>query len=172
MELTTKMSLKNGVERILHVPGNYTGGILEMTLVVDCGLPEEYVKNLACDIASVLKMHSEVFRNVRMNLLLWKGDGKVENQVIPLSLLQTSGSFAGYRQKDEKKRLEELAANLKLFHARSKLILILADREVYIEDREALSQNMKPFLGKKSLFLLKDDPEGKWRRYDGKSGIL
>lgn len=109
-------------------------------------------------------MHSEVFRNVRMNLLLWKSDREMENKVIPLSFLQTSGCFEDYRQRRENKKLEQLAAQLKLFHARSKLILVLIDQEFFIEDEQALIQNMKPFLGKKSLFFLKDDPEGKWRR--------
>lgn len=160
----TKMSLKNGVERVLHVPGNYTGGILEMTLVVDCSLPETYVRELASDIAGTLRMHSEVFRNVRMNLLLWRSDGEMENKVIPISFLQTSGCFAGYREEKQIKRLEMLAGKLKLFHARSKLILVVADQKVCVEDWQTLSQNMKPFLEKKSLFFLKDDPEGKWRR--------
>ena len=33
----------NHIEQILHVPGNYSGGILEMTLVVDCSLAKEFV---------------------------------------------------------------------------------------------------------------------------------
>ena len=164
MELLAKMNLKNAVERVLHVPGNYTGGVLEMTLVVDCGLPDQYVRDFAGEIAGILRMHSEVFRNVRMNLLLWKSDREMENKVIPLSFLQTSGCFEDYRQRKENKKLEQLAAHLKLFHARSKLILALTGEEVFIEDEQALIQNMRPFLGKKSLFLLKDDPEGKWRR--------
>ncbi|MCI8925429.1 MAG: hypothetical protein HFI45_15785 [Lachnospiraceae bacterium] len=164
MELLVKMNLKNAVERVLHVPGNYTGGVLEMTLVVDCGLPDQYVRDFAGEIAGILRMHSEVFRNVRMNLLLWKSDREMENKVIPLSFLQTSGCFEDYRQRRENKKLEQLAAQLKSFHARSKLILVLIDQEFFIEDEQALIQNMKPFLGKKSLFFLKDDPEGKWRR--------
>lgn len=160
----TKMSLKNGVERVLHVPGNYTGGILEMTLVVDCSLPEEYVKDLAADIAATLRMHSEVFRNVRMNLLFWQSDEKMENKVIPISFLQTSGCFAKYREERQEKKLETLAAKLKLFHARSKLILVMAEQTVHVEDRQVLLQNMKPFLERKSLFLLKNDPKGKWQR--------
>ena len=164
MELLAKMNLKNAVERVLHVPGNYTGGVLEMTLVVDCGLPDQYVRDFAGEIAGILRMHSEVFRNVRMNLLLWKSDREMENKVIPLSFLQTSGCFEDYRQRKENKKLEQLAAHLKLFHARSKLILALTGEEVLVEDEQALIQNMRPFLGKKSLFLLKDDPEGKWRR--------
>ena len=164
MELLAKMNLKNAVERVLHVPGNYTGGVLEMTLVVDCGLPDQYVRDFAGEIAGILRMHSEVFGDVRMNLLLWKSDREMENKVIPLSFLQTSGCFEDYRQRKENKKLEQLAAHLKLFHARSKLILALTGEEVFIEDEQALIQNMRPFLGKKSLFLLKDDPEGKWRR--------
>ena len=35
MNLIAKMNLNNAAERVLHVPGNYTGGILEMTLVID-----------------------------------------------------------------------------------------------------------------------------------------
>lgn len=159
-----RMSLKNGVERVLHVKGNYTGGILEMTLVVDCSLPEDYVKELSAEIAAILRSHSEVFRNVRLNLMLWRSDEDMENRVIPLSFLQTCGCFAEYCREERQKRLEALAAKLKLFHARSKLILVLADKELLVEDEQALCQNMRPFLEKKSLFLQKDDPKGEWRR--------
>lgn len=178
-----KMSLKNGVERILHVKGNYTGGILEMTLVIDCSLPENYVKELTGEIAATLRSHSEVFRNVRLNLLFWLGDEEMTNRVIPISFLQTSGCFAEYHSKPEKKRLEALAAKLKLFHARSKQILVLAGSEIYVENEQMLSASMKPFLERKILFLREDDPRGEWRRgweipgraeehNDGKSGIL
>lgn len=30
------LQLHNQIERVLHVPGNYRGGILEMTVVIDC----------------------------------------------------------------------------------------------------------------------------------------
>lgn len=159
-----RMSLKNGVERVLHVKGNYTGGILEMTLVIDCGLPEDYVRELSAETASILRSHSEVFRNVRLNLFYWQSDETMTNRVIPISFLQTSGCFAEYHREQNHKRLEVLAAKLKLFHARSKLILVLADKEIYVEDQQELLQNMRPFLEKKSLFLQKDDPKGEWRR--------
>ena len=88
MEALLKMNLKNGVERVLHVPGNYTGGILEMTLVIDCELDKDYVTAMAADIAGTLRAHSEIFRNVRLNLLYWESDEKFENRVIPISFLQ------------------------------------------------------------------------------------
>ena len=85
MELLLKMNLKNAVERVLHVKGNYSGGILEMTLVVDCGLPQEYVCRMAADIAATLRSHSEVFRDVRLNLLFWWSDEKWESPDFPIS---------------------------------------------------------------------------------------
>lgn len=41
MDLIFRKNVKNAVERVLHVPHNYTGGILEMTFVVDYALPKE-----------------------------------------------------------------------------------------------------------------------------------
>lgn len=164
MELLFKMNLNNAVERVLHVPGNYSGGILEMTLVTDCALPLDYVRNTAADVAACLRSHSEVFRNVRLNLLYWKSDSDMENRVIPISFLQTSGCFEDYVVTGEEKSLDALTARLKLFHARSKLILVLADEALLVRYKDEVQKNMKPFLGKKSLFLCRNDSEMKWRR--------
>ena len=101
MELMQKKNLVNAVERVLHVKGNYSGGILEMTLVVDCGLPEEYVRGMTADIAFVLRSHSEVFRNVRMNLLYWMSEEKMENRVVPFSFLQMSKCFEDYEEQEK-----------------------------------------------------------------------
>ena len=88
MNLIAKMNLNNAAERVLHVPGNYTGGILEMTLVIDCALSGEYVRQTAAEMAATLRAHSEVFRNVRLNLLYYKSEEEIENQVVPISFLQ------------------------------------------------------------------------------------
>lgn len=164
MELVLKMNLNNAVERVLHVKGNYTGGILEMTLVIDGALSREYVSTMASDIAAALRSHSEVFRNVRLNLLYWMSDDRLENQVIPISFLQMSTCFENYLPQAEEKSLDVLSDYLKRFHARSKLILVLAEEKPLIRDGEILRQNMHPFLGKKSLFFFQNDPELKWRR--------
>lgn len=164
MELLQKKNFINAVERVLHVKGNYSGGILEMTLVIDCALPKEYVSAQAADIASVLRAHSEVFRNVRLNLLYWKSEEEVKNQVIPISFLQMSKCFEDYETQESDKSLDVLSGRLKLYHARSKLILVLASEEPVIRDREELKQNMHPFLGRKSLFLFQGDTQFKWRR--------
>ncbi len=41
MNLIFRKNFKNAVERVLHVPHNYTGGILEMTFVLDYALSKE-----------------------------------------------------------------------------------------------------------------------------------
>ncbi|MBD5549213.1 MAG: hypothetical protein HDQ97_17820 [Lachnospiraceae bacterium] len=164
MEVLLRMNLKNAVERVLHVPGNYSGGILEMTLVIDCALQADYVKIMAADIAATLRSHSEIFRNVRLNLLYWESDEKFENHVIPISFLQMSNFFETYSVVQMEKALDELSAKLKLLHARSKLIIVLAGENILIRDREEVKRNMYPFLGKKSLFLCQNDPEMKWRK--------
>ena len=38
------LQLHNQIERVLHVPGNYRGGILEMAIVVDRAYDREYLK--------------------------------------------------------------------------------------------------------------------------------
>lgn len=174
MYVIAKMNLNNAVERVLHVPGNYTGGILEMTLAIDCALPVEYVRQTAAEIAATLRAHSEVFRNVRLNLLYYKSEEEIENRVVPISFLQMSRCFEDYVRREEEKSLDRLAENLKLFHARSKLILVLAGEELKIRDKEVLQRNLQPFLGKKSLFLKvryrecaapgTEDSEMKWLR--------
>lgn len=166
MEALLKMNLKNGVERVLHVPGNYTGGILEMTLVIDCELDKDYVTAMAADIAGTLRAHSEIFRNVRLNLLYWESDEKFENRVIPISFLQMSSCFEDYSEIKEDKCLDVLAAKLKLLHARSKLIIVLGAEDLKIRDRAEVKRNMNPFLGRKSLFLCQNDIDRRWRRGD------
>lgn len=135
-----------------------------MTLVIDCGLPREYVCKMAADIALALRAHSEVFRNVRLNLFYWKSEDEMENRVIPISFLQMSQCFEDYAGQVKEKSLDALSGRLKFYHARSKLILVLAGKNAFIDDREVLKQNMYPFLGKKSLFLFQEDTQLKWRR--------
>lgn len=160
MELTGLQlkQFKDRVERILHVPGNYRGGILEMTVVVDKNLDAEAVKEILTKIIRALKTHSEVFRNVRFNFACWGQDG-VENKVCPMQMVFTSQFYEEYEQQKETKTLEPLLENLKKFHARSKLILLLTDGAYQVEEPETLQQKMQPFLGKKLLLIQRKEEE-------------
>ena len=148
------LRMKQGVERILHVPGNYKGGILEMALVIDCGLPAEEAKEQVQGIVKALKSHSETFRNVRFNVIWWKSDREIATEVLPMAAMQLGTPFDGYEQKQEDKCIDKLLENLKLFQARSKLILLLCKGDFSVQDPEKCMESLKPFLGRKMLLLL------------------
>ena len=59
-----------------------------------------------------------------------------------------------YEQKQEDKCIDKLLENLKLFQARSKLILLLCKGDFSVQDPEKCMESLKPFLGRKMLLLL------------------
>ena len=161
MELGTiqLLKMKQGVERILHVPGNYKGGILEMALVVDCNLDMQTAKENMQAMIKALKSHSETFRNVRLNVVWWKSDEEIVTEVTPMTVLQMGTPFESYEKHAAQKRIDKLFANLKMFQARSKLILLLSDGEFFVESDEGCMESLKPFLGRKMLLMLDEISE-------------
>jgi hypothetical protein len=153
------LKMKQGVERILHVPGNYKGGILEMALVIDCNLDKQTAKERVQAMVKALKSHSETFRNVRLNVIWWKTDEEIVTEVMPMAVLQIGTPFESYEKMAAQKRIDGLFANLKLFQARSKLILLLSDGEFGIEQEENCMESLKPFLGRKMLLMLDEISE-------------
>ncbi len=154
------LKMKQSVERILHVPGNYKGGILEMAIVVDCGLEKEAAKETIKTLVKALKSHSETFRNVRLNVIWWKSDEEIVTEVLPMPVMQMGTPFESYEQRKEEKSLDTLLGNLKLFQARSKLILLIGDGTFKIADEEKCMESLKPFLGRKMLLLLDEVSDG------------
>ncbi len=146
-----RMQIKNAVEKVLHVTGNYQGGILEMAAVFDCNLSGDCVRRVGKDTAELLKSHSGIFRNVRLNTICWKGDGNLEKEVSSIPLLQMGRCFDGYRRRKENKRLELLAGELKKFYARSKLIFLFTDGNCHVGDEGIFNENMHPFLHRKLI---------------------
>lgn len=145
------MQFKNTVERILHVPGNYKGGILEMAVVLDHNVPRETVQELVPQLFRSLKMHSEVFRNVRLNMVQWESDEKIVNQVTPMSMAGLASYYENYGCRKERKDLIKLVQNLKLFQARAKLIILVTDGANEEGSSENLKAALQPFLDKKLM---------------------
>lgn len=145
------MKYKNTVERILHVKGNYSGGILEMAVVIDHSLPKECVQNIVPQLLQTLKMHSEVFRNVRLNMVEWCSDNVITAQVSPMSMAGMSGYYDGYEQQKVKKDFLKLVSYLKLFQARAKVIILLTDGDIEVLTQESVKAAMQPFLDKKLM---------------------
>ena len=167
------MKVKNGVMRILHVPGNYTGGILEMAVVADYHMSREELTEMSRKIANGLKHQNETFRNVRLNLIKWVSDEKIIKEVSSLPKLQMGTAYEDYAIYDEadndkevqsgagqtkdKKTLDELLRQLKLFYARSKVIIVLTDGSYTVKDEKAVWEHLNPFLRRKLLILQPTD---------------
>lgn len=142
---------KNTVEKILHVPGNFTEPPLEMAVVIDGKLTREQVESYVPELLGSLKRHSEVFRNVRLNVVDWKSDERITTEVRPLSMMMLHTFYEDYVQVDAHKHFEKLAAYLKLYQARAKLIILITDGSYQVEREEELTMAMRPFLEKKLM---------------------
>lgn len=164
------LQIKKNITRILHVPGNYTGGILEMAIVADYHMPAEMLQEDCAAIVGALKKHSEVFRNVRLNLLKWVSDDCIIKEVTPIPYLQMGRAFEDYEKYadkagmpegehgvDAEKSLDELCRQLKLFYARSKVVLMITDGSFVIRDKKAVKEALQPFLYRKLLMLKNDE---------------
>lgn len=153
MELTQigALQIAKRVDAILHVPGNYRGGNLEMTIVIDTSLEREDFSEAVAAVVRALKRSNEIFRNVRLNLVFWGQE--ITAKVTPMAMLMTGGAFQEYRFCPQKKRYEELFAYLKKFHARSKVILVFTDGYHEVSDAQAVSEALSPFLKSKLLLI-------------------
>lgn len=159
------MKFKNTIERILHVKGNYNGGILEMAVVIDHNLSKESVQDIMPQLLRTLKMHSEIFRNVRLNVVEWNSDEVITSQVSPMSVAGMSGYYDSYVQQKQKKDFMKLISYLKLFQARAKVIILLTDASCDDLTQDGVKAAMQPFLDKKlmQVALLGENLEVRYR---------
>ncbi len=145
------LQIAKRADAILHVPGNYRGGNLEMTIVIDTSLELEDFKDAVAAVVHALKRGNEIFRNVRLNLVFWGEE--TEARLAPMAMLMTGSAFNGYQCRPHKKCYEELFAYLKKFHARSKVILVFADEKNEVLDAQAAGEALSPFLKSKLLLI-------------------
>ena len=136
---------------MLHRKGNFTGPVLEMTLVLGHSVRKEQMAEVAPALLRALKQQGEVFRNVRFHLTDWLEDDHMENRTIPMVTVMVSGFFDGYSCLPGEKRIEYLYQYLKFYHARSKLILLVTDGGYCLREEQAAGEALKPFLHKKLI---------------------
>lgn len=145
------LQIARRVDGILHVPGNYRGGNLEMTIVIDTSLEQEDFGEAVAAVVRALKRSNEIFRNVRLNLVFWGQE--ISSKVTPMAMLTTGGAFGEYCSCPQKKRYEELFAYLKKFHARSKVVLVFTDGNHEVSDAQAARDALSPFLKSRLLLI-------------------
>lgn len=155
----------NDVERVLHAPGNLPGGKLtEMAVVLDYKLPLEQLVSISADIVSALKKKDALFRNVRLNMVKWISDERIVTETLPLSMLGIGRGFGDYGKMPHTadKAIEVLAGQLKLFHARSRLVILVSDGQWQGHNQEVWKSNLQPFLHKKWIWVDRNgDSKGK-----------
>lgn len=149
---TGALQIAKRVDAVLHVPGNYRGGNLEMAIVIDTSLKQEDFQEAVVEVVRALKRGNEIFRNVRLNLVLW-GQQEMTANAVPMAMLMTGSAFAEYISCPCKKRYEDLFAYLKKYHARSKVVLAFVDGENEVVDRQAAREALSPFLKNKILII-------------------
>lgn len=147
----------NKVEMILHSPCNIPSKMFEMTVVIDRNLSKDVVTQVVPHLLRTLKRHSEVFLNVRLNVVSWVEDCGISNQIVPMSMAMLDSHYEGYEQNTVRKDYKVLMQNLKLFHARSKLIIVVTDGNYEQGDAVELKKVMQPFLYRKVLNVVVND---------------
>ena len=142
---------------ILHSPCNIPNKMFEMTVVLDCSLSQEKMKEVVPHLLKTLKRHSDVFANVRLNMVRWLDDDSIKNQVMPMSMAMLNSYYEDYESKQVTKDYQKLMQNLKLFHARSKLIIVVTDEKYGVKNEEVLKRIMQPFLYRKVMKVIVGD---------------
>ncbi len=151
-----QIQVNKQVDMILHAPGSQVleKQQLEMALVFDMSADREYLKSTTTDIVTTLKRHDKIFQNVRCNAVKWSD--KLTTEIMPMSFIQMGKPFAedsANIRVDNLPKLDDLCAYLKLFHARSKCIIVITEGKYTIEDRKKLIESLNPFLKSKILFV-------------------
>ena len=154
-QLTERQKLIRFTDGVLNTPGNFTKDILEMAVVLDHGMEKEEIGPLAAELVNILKRHSQIFRNVRLNIVDWKSDSEITTQVSAMPMLQLGRYFDSYVQTEGIKSLDILAGYLKMYHARSKLVYVLSTGKSIVKNREQMFLNINPFLKRKLIFIEK-----------------
>ena len=151
-----KLQLNKQVDRILHAPGNQPAGKqqLEMAFVFDGSGEKEYIKSTVQDAVAALKSHDKIFQNVRSNVICWDYE-KISTEIMPMSFIQMGKPFLEREngKVDKFPKLDELCEYLKLYHARSKCIILFTQGNYELGDKERVKQRLSPFLKHKLLLV-------------------
>lgn len=148
-----RIQLKNTVEKVLHAPCNASKDNLEWAFVFDYNVSKEQISSTSREIVTILKQHSPIFQNARLNVVDWKSDQKIEHKIAAMPLIQMGTLFKEYQTIQKEKRIEELMVQLKLYQARSKLIILLTDKTYLLQDIEKWNQSVNPFLCRRIILV-------------------
>lgn len=157
------LELNKRVDRILHAPSNAPakGQQREISFVLDMTADRAYLDGTLRDAVSALKAHDKIFQNMRSSIVYWSGEG-ISTKVTPMSFIQMGRAMEAVKAPEEDfcaagaPVFGELCAYLKLYHARSRCILVFSDNiERSLDSAHAgqAVENLNPFLKHRILVL-------------------
>ena len=124
-------------------------------LVIDEELPVEVQKERCQELIGILKRHDPIFQNTRLNMIHWGSTISEENVSAPKIIL--GSCFMGTQEYEKLTTgacphagYDELLTFLRLFQARSKIIILLA-KEKNTRETEESRKLLQPFLGRKMI---------------------
>lgn len=157
-----KLQLNKHVDRIFHAPGNLVAGQQpEMAFVIDTTYEIDEVKSTLQDVVAALKAHDKMFQNVRSNVVYWQTQQQEKpliTETMPMSFLQIGKPFDMHKEYWEQNQnvdkgliFDDLCAYLKMYHARSKCILVFTKGAYEVRDKKKVQESLNPFLKSKLL---------------------
>ncbi len=158
-----RMKIVNMADNIIKMTPNIDSKNLEIAFVFDGNEEANYLKEVTADIIKALKMHSEIYRNVRTNTIFWKNDANIIKEVTPMPMLQMGRYFDEKYQSAsgedilQEQTWDEITRQLKLFYARAKLVILIGKGDYEIKDEKQVKENFAPFLKRKMLIVTNND---------------
>ncbi len=154
-----KKNINKTAQKILHIPGNAPKtNVLEMALVLDCSLDPEYIRETSKDVLSHLRKEGDPFLNMRLNLIKWRSDEEFIKYVSSYPDILMGRAIDDADVMTTEKHIDTLAALLKKFYARSKIVILITDKKnCTCLNMEQVQEDMKPFLHKKMIYIYEDD---------------
>lgn len=158
-----KLELNKRVDKILHAPASSPAGgqQLEMVFVADMTADRTFIEEAFRESAATLKAHDRIFQNVRSNVVYWRSEN-ITTTVMPLSLIHIGKAFADDFVDKSKGNVDSvpyfdvLCGYCKLFHARSRCILVFTTCEpdkIPVKDWNKAVENLNPFLKYRILLI-------------------
>ncbi|MCM1184640.1 MAG: hypothetical protein NC337_14815 [Roseburia sp.] len=159
------LELNKKVDKILHAPSNapVKGQPLEIAFVLDLSADRAWLDETLREMVRALKAHDRIFQNVRSNVV-YCGGGQISTKVTPMSFVQMGRAMEetdaaqAASASDSGLHWGALCAYLKLYHARSKCVLVLTLESEIAEgvDIQKVTEGLNPFLKYRMLIITPD----------------
>lgn len=151
--------IKRTCKKILNLAGNSVkGNVIELSLLLDCHLSQDILNETAAELLTYLRKGKDPFTNMRINLIKWKSDEKIDRYPIsyPEILMRRAITAKEVTETDGKNNLDTLLPILRKSYPKTKIVFFLTERERYFSGEKFVKEFIDPEYLKKILTILPD----------------